>query len=45
MRQVFEDTQPVVLSVLDGYNVCIFAYGQVHTLAWLHSGLHVPSPG
>ena len=29
LLQVFEDTQPVVVSVLDGFNVCIFAYGQV----------------
>lgn len=27
-EQVFEETQPLVVSVLDGYNVCIFAYGQ-----------------
>ena len=26
--QVFESVQPVCISVLDGYNVCIFAYGQ-----------------
>jgi kinesin family protein C2/C3 len=26
--QVFDETQPLVVSVLDGYNVCIFAYGQ-----------------
>jgi hypothetical protein len=26
--KVFEETQPLVVSVLDGYNVCIFAYGQ-----------------
>ncbi|KAH7436395.1 hypothetical protein KP509_05G018100 [Ceratopteris richardii] len=28
---VFSDTAPVVVSVLDGYNVCIFAYGQTGT--------------
>ena len=28
---VFSDTAPVVTSVLDGYNVCIFAYGQTGT--------------
>eukprot|EP00898_Chlorokybus_atmophyticus_P003991 jgi/Chlat1/4593/Chrsp290S04351 len=28
---VFEDTKPVVVSVLDGYNVCIFAFGQTGT--------------
>ena len=32
LLQVFEDTQPVVISVLDGYNVCIFAYGQVRDM-------------
>ena len=26
--QVFEDIEPLVTSCLDGYNVCIFAYGQ-----------------
>lgn len=25
---VFADVEPVVTSVMDGYNVCIFAYGQ-----------------
>lgn len=25
---VFSDVEPVVTSVMDGYNVCIFAYGQ-----------------
>ncbi|KAG8383643.1 hypothetical protein BUALT_Bualt04G0035300 [Buddleja alternifolia] len=28
---VFADAAPVVISVLDGYNVCIFAYGQTGT--------------
>ncbi|CAM6106611.1 unnamed protein product [Calypogeia fissa] len=28
---VFANTAPVVVSVLDGYNVCIFAYGQTGT--------------
>lgn len=28
---VFAQTKPVVTSVLDGYNVCIFAYGQTGT--------------
>ncbi|XP_052114350.1 kinesin-like protein KIN-14J [Arachis duranensis] len=27
-EEVFRDTQPLIRSVLDGYNVCIFAYGQ-----------------
>ncbi|GAV78676.1 Kinesin domain-containing protein [Cephalotus follicularis] len=28
---VFKDTGPFAMSVLDGYNVCIFAYGQTGT--------------
>lgn len=28
---IFVQTQPIVTSVLDGYNVCIFAYGQTGT--------------
>jgi hypothetical protein len=37
--QVFEDTKYLVQSAVDGYNVCIFAYGQVGcqlggTAAW-----------
>lgn len=27
--QIFEEVEPVLTSVLDGYHVCIFAYGQV----------------
>ena len=27
-EDVFRDTEPLLTSVLDGYNVCIFAYGQ-----------------
>ncbi|GLJ16746.1 hypothetical protein SUGI_0288200 [Cryptomeria japonica] len=27
-EEVFRDTKPLVRSVLDGFNVCIFAYGQ-----------------
>ncbi|KAJ0980484.1 hypothetical protein J5N97_008739 [Dioscorea zingiberensis] len=30
-EKVFERTSPLVTSVLDGYNVCIFAYGQTGT--------------
>ncbi|CBI16998.3 hypothetical protein VitviT2T_029264 [Vitis vinifera] len=28
---VFGQTSPIVTSMLDGYNVCIFAYGQTGT--------------
>ena len=28
---VFRETQPLIRSVMDGYNVCIFAYGQTGT--------------
>lgn len=28
-RDVFQDVEPMALSVVDGYNACIFAYGQV----------------
>ena len=28
-RDIFQDVEPMALSVVDGYNACIFAYGQV----------------
>ncbi|KMT13775.1 hypothetical protein BVRB_4g081510 isoform A [Beta vulgaris subsp. vulgaris] len=30
-EEIFAQTSPIVTSVLDGYNVCIFAYGQTGT--------------
>lgn len=30
-EDVFIQTLPIVISVMDGYNVCIFAYGQTGT--------------
>ncbi|KAF3439212.1 hypothetical protein FNV43_RR17487 [Rhamnella rubrinervis] len=29
--ELFNDVQPLVQSALDGYNICIFAYGQTHS--------------
>lgn len=29
--EVFSEVEPVIKSVLDGYNACIFAYGQTGT--------------
>lgn len=31
LADVFKDTAPFAISVLDGFNVCIFAYGQTGT--------------
>lgn len=28
-QDVYNDVSDLVVSVLDGYNVCVFAYGQV----------------
>lgn len=35
-EQVFEDTRRLVHSAIDGFNVCVFAYGQT-VFAWLAS--------
>ena len=32
---IFEDVSQLVTSALDGYNVCIFAYGQTGKQHWL----------
>jgi hypothetical protein len=29
--EIYEDLKPLTLSVLDGYNCCVFAYGQTGT--------------
>jgi Cdc6-like AAA superfamily ATPase len=29
--EVFTEVEPIIKSVLDGYNACIFAYGQTGT--------------
>ncbi|KAL1826948.1 hypothetical protein ACET3Z_005360 [Daucus carota] len=42
-EKVFSDMQPLIRSVLDGYNVCIFAYGQTGAgKTYTMNGLNVP---
>ncbi|KAI3863662.1 hypothetical protein MKW98_031254 [Papaver atlanticum] len=38
-EEVFLDTQPVIRSVIDGYNVCIFTLGQS---GWEKTNKHAP---
>ena len=48
-QAVFADVEPVVTSVMDGYNVCIFAYGQtgidksaaIHLVCQYAEGKHI----
>ena len=35
---MYVDASPLVTSVLDGYNVCIFAYGQTRTRTFTMEG-------
>jgi len=41
-KDVFQDVEPLALSVIDGYNACIFAYGQ--TGGWYHLGASTSRP-
>lgn len=49
--EVFTDVQPMVVSAMDGYNVCIFAYGQVCYVdramkpPWAYEALTEPQRG
>ena len=36
-KEVFQDTLPLITSCVDGYNVCILAYGQTGMLAFLYA--------
>jgi Microtubule binding len=38
-QSVFQDVEPLALSVVEGFNACIFAYGQTGTVCFV--GLHV----
>jgi hypothetical protein len=42
--QVFEEVRPVLTSVLDGFHVCIFAYGQVLETALLSACSRARNP-
>lgn len=39
-EQVFEDTKHLVQSAVDGFNVCIFAYGQVREACMMNETLN-----
>ena len=39
-EEVFADVSQLVISALDGYNVCIFAYGQVLSAAGPSNTFH-----